>query len=261
MTAIIEDQIRVNEKLYEHTQGYAIPVLGVNPWKIYHFQDYAHLVDATLARGVFKGVKLYPSVGYSVTGDIRRGITDRQCDSKGVSTSIIKEGMERLFEIVSSHDAYVTSHTTYSKGAEPGAEALAGARYWNEVLESRPDMRVNFGHMGDPGDNVGEEWRDGFLNLMNQYEHVHADFGYHEYASYDTLRSDLLRFKRSYGVSIFDKISYGSDWYMISKDKGANAYLCDSARSFERAVEEGVIDESQFKAMFYDNAHRFLRLS
>jgi len=257
----IEDQIAVNEALYAHTQGYAIPILGVNPWKMYHYQDYADLVDTTLARGIYKGVKLYPSMGYSVTGDIRPGITDRQCDGKGVSPAIVREGMDKLFDIVSSRGAYLTSHTTYSKGAEVGAEALASAVYWKEVLESRRDLRVNFGHMGDPGDKRGEEWRDGFLRLMNSFENVHADFGYHDYADYDTLKGDLQRFKDNHGASLFDKISYGSDWYMISKDKGANAYLCDSARGFERAVDEGVISGEQFKAMFYGNAARFLQLA
>ena len=123
----------------------------------------------------------------------------------------------------------------------------------------RKDMRINFGHMGDTGGKIGSHWREGFLDLMPKYENVYADFGYHEYANYQTLKSDLEVFKR-YGQELFDKITYGSDWYMISKDKGANAYLCNSVSNFRRAVAEGIINKTQYKAMMYDNANKFLML-
>ena len=47
---------------------------------------------------------------------------------------------------------------------------------------------------------------------------------------------------------------------MISKDKGANAYLCSASRNFEKAVSEGVIKDEHLKDMFYNNAALFLNL-
>lgn len=256
----IADQIKVNEKLHEHTNGYAIPVLGVNPWKAAHDKEYCYLIEGALSRGIYKGVKLYPSIGYSVTGEFRSGVKEYQCGGKGVSKDIITRGINTIFDIVEDNKAYVTSHTTHSKGGQPGSEKLASSKYWKKILEQRNDLRVNFGHMGDTGGNIGEHWRKGFLDLMLNYENTYADFGYHEYADYRTLKADLEVFK-SYGQELFDKITYGSDWYMISKDKGANAYLCDTVSNFRRAVKEGVIDKAQYKAMMYDNAHKFLKLN
>ncbi|MDT0602013.1 hypothetical protein [Thalassotalea castellviae] len=255
----IADQIKVNEKLYEHTNGYAIPVLGVNPWKAAHDNDYCDLIEGALSRGIYKGVKLYPSIGYSVTGDFRSGVKTYQCGGKGVTKDIIFSGINKIFDIVEDYKGYVTSHTTHSKGGQPGSEKLASSKYWKEILDQRQDMRINFGHMGDTGSNIGSHWRKGFLDLMLNYEHVYADFGYHEYANYQTLKSDLVTFKR-YGQALFNKITYGSDWYMISKDKGSNAYLCNSVSNFRKAVAEGIISKAQFKAMMYDNANKFLKL-
>lgn len=256
----IEDQIKVNEELWRHTNGYAIPVLGVNPWKMYHDDSYADLIDTTLARGIYKGVKLYPSIGYSVEGDIRDGVKNKVCKGKGVSKDIIKMGMEKLICIVEHRKAYLTSHTTYSKGAEPGSEALADSKFWIEHLRKRPGLRVNFGHMGDPSNNGGRYWRKGFMSLMSSFENVYADFGYHEYDKYEILKNDLILFRCAHGVEIFKKIAFGSDWYMISKDEGSNAYLCTAVQNFERAVRESVIDDDHFKDMFYNNAARFLNI-
>ncbi len=254
----IEDQIKVNEEIWRHTNEYAIPVLGVNPWKMYHDNNYAALIDKTLERGIYKGVKLYPSIGYSVEGDIRDGVKTRIRDGKGVSQEIIKRGMEKLICIVAHRGAYLTSHTTYSKGAEPGSEALAGSKYWIEHLRCYPDLKVNFGHMGDPSDKGGSEWRKGFMSLMRTYDNVYADFGYHEYDNYEILKNDLTSFRNEYGNEIFKKIAYGSDWFMISKDEGSNAYLCSAVNNFRRAVRENVINDDNLKDMFYNNAERFL---
>lgn len=256
----IEDQINVHEEIWRHTSGFTIPVLGVNPWKMYHDDKYASLVDRTLERGIYKGVKLYPSIGYSVTGKIRKGVMNRTCDGLGVSEAIIKEGMEKLIAIADHRKAFITSHTTFSKGAEPGAEALSSSQYWIDHLGRRPTLKVNFGHMGDPGNKGGSEWRKGFLSLMKNYENVYADFGYHNYDEYDVLKSDLSSFITDYGEEILKKITYGSDWYMISKDKGADAYLCAASQNFERAVSEKVIRSDNLKDMFYNNASRFLSL-
>lgn len=257
----IEDQIKVHEEIWRHTKGYAIPVLGVNPWKMYHDDNYAELIDKTLERGVFRGVKLYPSIGYSVSGKIRKGVVNRTCNGLGVSEAIVKEGMDKLIDIAHHRKAYITSHTTYSKGAESGAESLASSKFWIERLRERPDLKVNFGHMGDPSENGGSEWRKGFLSLMSSYENVYADFGYHEYDNYENVKNDLESFKNNHGQGIFKKIAYGSDWYMISKDDGANAYLCTATQNFERAVSDGVIKVEQLKDMFYNNSVRFLNIS
>ncbi|GGO72685.1 hypothetical protein GCM10010982_31400 [Bowmanella pacifica] len=44
-------------------------MLGVNPWKlVYQQEEYCAFIDDTLRKGIFKGVKLYPPIGYSPSG-------------------------------------------------------------------------------------------------------------------------------------------------------------------------------------------------
>ena len=260
MRSSLAEQIAVNEKIYEHTNGYVIPVLGVNPWKMSNDNTYVALVENTLAKGIYKGVKLYPSIGYSAAGEFPNKLHNRTCNGRGISEAGMKKGMETLISIVAEHKAYITSHTTYSKGAEPGYEEFSSSKYWIEHLRRRPDLRVNFGHMGDPGSKGDSKWREGFMFLMRDYENVYGDFGYHDYDNYDVLKHDLTSFQDNYGVNILKKITYGSDWYMISKDKGSNAYLCSASRNFEKAVSEGVIKDEHLKNMFYNNAALFLNL-
>ncbi|BDX04859.1 hypothetical protein [Planctobacterium marinum] len=257
----IKDQIAVNEKLWEHTNGFAIPVLGVNPYKAFYDDDYCAQVDGALARGVYKGVKLYPSIGYSVTGKLRSKLHDFKFQGKGITELQLQKGINKLLDIVQNRKGYVTSHTTYSKGAESGAEALADSKYWGEVLKERPDLRVNFGHMGDTADRISDSWRTGFLDLMLKYDNVYADFGYHEYANYTKLKSDLQFLKNYQGMDsnkLFQRITYGSDWFMISKDKGANAYLCSTITNFRKAITENLLDEKDYQGVFYGNASQFL---
>lgn len=260
MRSPLAEQIAVHEKIYEHTNGYAIPVLGVNPWKMSHDNTYVALIENTLAKGIYKGVKLYPSIGYTATGEFPDKLLSRTCNGRGINKDDMRNGMETLISIVAEHKAYITSHTTFSKGAEPGYEEFSSSKYWIEHLRKRPDLRVNFGHMGDPSSKGNSEWRDGFMTLMRERDNVYGDFGYHGYDNYDVLKKDLVSFKRAYGEGIFKKITYGSDWYMISKDKGSNAYLCSASRNFEKAVSEGVIKDEHLKNMFYNNAALFLNL-
>jgi hypothetical protein len=254
------DQIAVNEEIWRHTNGYAIPVLGVNPWKFASQQGYKDLIAKTLSRGIYKGVKLYPSIGYSVTGKVRKGL--KACNGVTATETNIHHGMETLFDICKCYDAFITSHTTHSKGATRASIDLAGPSYWKEVMSNHKTLRVNFGHMGDPGNSNKPEWRQGFLKLMSKYENVYADFGYHsQYANYNSLTRDLKSFKKEFGRDIFKKMAYGSDWYMISKDKGANAYLCDLSRHFDQAVQDGIISGEELEAIFYGNAESFLGLN
>ncbi|MBT1065497.1 hypothetical protein KJY73_18060 [Bowmanella sp. Y26] len=65
----MQQQIDLYEILHQLTKGYNVPVLGVNSCKlVYQQEEYCAFIDDTLRNSIFKGVKLYPSIGYSPTG-------------------------------------------------------------------------------------------------------------------------------------------------------------------------------------------------
>jgi hypothetical protein len=253
----IEDQIAVNEEIYRHTNGYAIPVLGVNPFKLGQDDEYLSVIDSALSRGIYKGVKLYPSIGYSATGVMRKNLDAWKGHLPTyANTSVV---MQKLYDILESRDAFITSHTTQSKGFTSESISLAGSKYWDEILNQRPSLKVNFGHMGDKGNNRDKTWREGFLKLMAKHENVYADFGYHfGYSKYDELAKDLKWFRKNYGDSIFKKITYGSDWYMISKDSNSNSYFCDITRTFDQALKNRLLSRTEFDDIFFKNAKKIL---
>lgn len=248
----MEEQIELHELLHELSGGYNEPMLGVNPWTLFiKNQSYIDLIDRTLERGIFKGIKLYPSIGYSVTGVIRDDTP--KCGTLQPTQQDIKLALDQIFRIVAKYGAVVMAHTTKSKGASQSSLELGGPKYWEELLEKYPNLNVNFGHMGDIDDTDG--WNSEFYRLMIKFDGAYGDIGYWiELMGADTVKSIVSKLTTKYGVKIFDKIMYGSDWYMISTEDDSNRYLSEIYKNFDKEVEEKRISDTHRKRFFYGNA-------
>ncbi len=118
-------------------------------------------------------------------------------------------------------------------GGPDGWQALLEAPFW--VGDEEP--RVSLGHFGGESDAGGNDWTRRFGGLMGakRGQKVYADLAYWEYLQCATVGQpeckeaearlvSLLGTSIGGGETIADRVMYGSDWLMLSKEKNWPAY-------------------------------------
>lgn len=245
----MEDQIKLHEELHNISGGFTLPLLGVNPIKLCipsSASQYLCMIDSALSRGIYRGIKLYPQIGYSPTGKVMKN--PNICNNINPADLDIPKAMEMLYDIVESHNAVVMAHTTNSKGATQASKELGAPKYWEEVLNNRRNLKVNFGHTGDYGNTSG--WQVDFLKLMAKHDFVTGDIGFWQQLRAPGNAANFLKHIQStVGESIFDKLLYGSDWFMISNEPYDSSYLSKIYASLQT-----VLKDEPLSNMFYKNA-------
>lgn len=155
------------------------------------------------------------------------------------------------------------SRPTRRPSARPGyGEWMAEPRYWRPVLEKRPDFKLVLAHSGGGDAWFGKkEWAGSFdeqaYELCLGYPGVYCDFGMSveiltpegKRAFKERLRS--LAEAGEGGISIFDKIIYGSDWHMMARIEDRENLVCRFAQVFS---ELGLPEEAA--KFFGRNAER-----
>jgi len=263
------DQIKLHELIHQITGGYNVPLLGVNPVKVLiEGKKYLDLIDDTLSRGVYKGVKLYPTLGYSPYGEVVSDALDYLWFPVGYPVpgqqelaKAMVEACDDIYRICMSHDCVVMAHSKNSKGISKEARELASASYWAKVL-SRNEFRrlkVNFGHLGDISSGsvsiLENSWTREFVKLLREYENAYGDVGYwFELRDEDYLKDFVGTLRELGGGDIFSKVMYGSDWYMINMENGWHSYLSATYKTFRQSVDKGDIKEDEMTKMFLLNA-------
>jgi predicted TIM-barrel fold metal-dependent hydrolase len=148
--------------------GRIFPFIAVNTNRKDHL---ARLSDCVLKRG-FVGVKLYPSLGYSVESD----------------------AMRTVLAFCAEHDVPVTMHCSSGGFYRAAADIdFCNPSHWTKLLGDFPTVRVCFAHCGggslfcEPMKPDG--WDSLIVGLMEQHENAYADLSYHA----DQMRDDAKR--------------------------------------------------------------------
>jgi predicted TIM-barrel fold metal-dependent hydrolase len=178
--------------------GGLLPFVAVNTLRATHYQ---RMVEAIEKRG-FMGVKLYPSLGYSVRSP----------------------EMDKVFTYCESNEIPVLLHC--NRGgfyADKASIAFADPAEWTPVLQAHPDLRVCFAHFGGdenltPPTVLEPSWTTTILALMGKYPHVYTDIAYHtdcmnggaKQENYFKNLKALLA-----GAPGRDRIIFGSDFYLV----------------------------------------------
>ncbi|MGZ5598696.1 MAG: amidohydrolase family protein, partial [Usitatibacter sp.] len=118
-------------------------------------------------------------------------------------------------------------------------------------------LRVNIGHFG--GDSTcgsDESWSARFVDVMAKGEFVYADLGYRtglrsadSPASCELAR--LMKRELPHGMHVRDRLMYGSDWHMLSKESRWPAYAGELAATLGDAGGAAAV-----QAVFGDNVMR-----
>lgn len=151
--------------------------------------DVVQLVTGALDEGMFKGVKIYPVMGF--TPDDRR--------------------LYPLYDYCAGRRVPITAHC--QNGGIPGLEGyyrLAHPEYWRRVLRDFPELVLNLAH----NDQTGSSWQRQIWELIQHYPNVYTD------VAYDT---EMWLMPRRYFKTIQkmlrtptlrNRLLFGTDWYM-----------------------------------------------
>ena len=230
------------------------------------------------AEGV-AGFKFYPPTGVRPAENVipprdMKGTIDSQWDSRygGITAKTLDDRCEAFFSYCEANDIPILLHCSPG-GFEsvPGyGSMMADPKYWEAVLAPgrHPSLRVCFAHSGgsegwyaDFGNSAdaSNEFRTEILALCAAHPNVYCDFAYLEdmleaggVATMQARLRDILG--ASPGLS--KKILYGTDWHMLTQEKGYESYL--------KLWREVWADSSlvRYRGDFFaGNAARYLRLS
>ncbi|MCP3963692.1 MAG: amidohydrolase family protein [bacterium] len=214
--------------------GRLLPFVAVNSLRPDHFEI---MTNALEKRG-YVGVKLYPSLGYTVDSDAMMRVY-RYCHEHGVPLLMH-----------CNRSGFVVSDDSF-KNADPS--------HWRPILERFEGLKICFAHFGGSSDLTKEElppesWARVILDLMQAHDGVYTDIAFHR----APMESDELAegyFRRLSGFLdhplVRDRVLFGTDFWLIrSRLSEANHW-----KFFEERLSA-----EHFKRIAEINTRRFLGL-
>lgn len=248
--------------------------------------------DAILNRG-FLGVKLYPPMGFHPLGNASLPVDAFPANAAREPYAaefgrLLDEALLSLYRFCVEHDVPVMAHAAPSNGAgvfrlsEKKAvsyETRAHPAGWARVL-AQPGLaglKVNLAHFGSaPDPRITQEWRAAIGTLMDSYPNVYTDLshypemlmdnfigtGQHCREAAETLEGIRKGFLSGRtGSGRVQRILYGSDWSMLSKEYYYADYLPVMAHMYRRKIYGvGLGAQDNARQFLSGNAIRFLGL-
>ncbi|MBT1063990.1 amidohydrolase family protein [Bowmanella sp. Y26] len=266
-SSTIASQVILHEALHRITEGYTIPLLGVNPMKlIVRGKTYLDFIEDTLKKGFYRGVKIYPTHGFSPNGELYPNFEKyiRLCDVNAYpNEKSVQEALVEIYTLCKQYNAVVMAHSDKSKGFPKNAAAFGGPSYWKKVFDINGlhDLKVNFGHLGEFKSSKDANWTSEFLELMrvgNRY----GDLGFWFTQDSKALTKRLFRELKMIGdETLYERILYGSDWFMLTSQPSWKPYLDRANHYFNEMINENMfgsddIGQQAKNQFFYLNAQR-----
>jgi hypothetical protein len=232
-----EDQMKLHLKISHLSDSYMLPVISYNPWSdVVNRGRSLELVEEAVRAG-FVAVKIYPPNGFRPWAN--KDVLEPPHAPTGAQ---LDEALQRFWLKCEELQVPVIAHASPSMGSDAAHNAFGGPPGWQALLEAPfwtgdEAPRVSLGHFGGDSDAGGNDWTQGFADLMAKPRgrHLYADLAYWsdlECAAQDedNCKSAEARLSavltKSVGQDqlIADRIMYGSDWLMLSREKNWPAY-------------------------------------
>jgi len=237
--ALFQAQLEATRRQMDRHPGRVLPFVAVNPLRPDHFRFMEQALDAG-----FAGVKLYPSLGYSIDSEEIERVA-RRCAARGVP---------------------IMQHC--SKGgfyAERECIDSSRPNHWQTYLEDIEGLRVCFGHFGGERDFVGDvddgapEWTAEIIGLMHAFPgKVYADVSYHTIGMGGGMGGNPPRYRTLY----LNRLA------AVLQDPGCRPYVLWGSDSFlvrqvvtEREYWEfftSILSPEDFEQMASVNPRRYL---
>lgn len=237
----LRDQIDVMSAIARRPGSYAVhPYVPFCPWRQMVEPGLLAMVkDAVEQRG-FIGVKLYPVMGFLPYGNAEAPDPDaypprlRQTGPDWAAR--LDQGLAALYDWCIAEDVPVMAHCSYSQFPSPEAGKRGSPAAWRPVLDRWPGLRLNLGHFGGFWDlaEVGSNgWTATIVAMMATYPNLYADVSDYDAvaertagqtATNETVLRALNAILDSQSGPARSRLMYGTDWVMLSKAPGNEAY-------------------------------------
>ncbi len=246
MTPGYQSQIEDLLKLQEQNRETVFPFLAVDPRRRGVLSLIQTLVNPQT--GPFKGIKLYPPLGYLPTHPNLVPVFE-YCEQMRIPITVhcSRGGMEnnRWVHHVWSTDPNLNYRTVdFRTHYEDKSTFYTHPGKWLPVLTRWRDLRINFSHFGGGVEfsNGDRSWMDCIICILKQYPHTYTDLSYYvKPGLLDQVKTIVAENSR-----IKDRIMFGTDHVMIMAEKDLgnlrNYYnnfagmdsdmACDNARRF-----------------------------
>lgn len=207
------------EALYDKYPEEVVPFLAVDPRRI----GIMKLIEMKIAKGsgVFKGIKLYPPLGYLPTHPNLKLIYEYCIDYDiPIIVHCSNGGMENFRNknyIKSWNPSFLNHVKDFKECNENKSTFYANPEQWFEVMKNYPKLRIDFAHFGGLSNidsSSCKEWPITIIKLMEMYDNVYADVAYFM----DLEASDIIMKEVSLYPILCDRLMFGTDFIMIMKD-------------------------------------------
>ena len=271
----LDDQIRVMSDLAARRgRPFGVhPYVSFCPWRqIVEPKQFDSVKDAVHSRG-FLGVKLYPVMGFLPIGNANAdpaAYPDKLRKTRPDWAKALDESLAQLYKWCADEGVPILAHCADSQSPSVAAGLLGGPKGWRDVVANGgfSGIRLNLGHLGglwDLAKPSHNDWTQSVVQMIaDQGNNLYADISDYSSimhrpgtsdASDDKAVTSALVGYLSQHPAAKNRLMYGSDWVMLSKDLGAELYY-PSMR--ERVPAAWGLDAPGFLG---GNAARFMGLS
>lgn len=202
------------EGLAKKYPGKVFPFLAIDPRRI----GIMKLIEMKINRGkgIFKGIKIYPPLGYLPTHPNLVPVFD-YCVQYDIPITLhcSPGGMNnfRKKNYIRSWDE--KNHLEDFKTTEGNNKSIyyTAPQKWQPVLKKWPNLRINFAHFGG-GENFFKDetgWVKEIMQLIKDRPRVYTDISYHAYKGLPDKILDVVA-KNDY---LNTKLMFGTDYIMI----------------------------------------------
>lgn len=205
------------EALKDKYENVVFPFLAIDPRRI----GIMKLIDLKIAKGQgpFKGVKLYPPLGYLPTHPNLQEVYE-YCTRWDIPVTVhCSDGGVQNFK----KENYVVDTAGPSHledfASTKGNKSLyyTAPEKWRPVMERWPGLRINFAHFGG-GDNFvsdDTQWKERILAILEQYPNAHTDMSYF---TNEGLAEAVQHAVERHGI-LARRLMFGTDYVMIMLDR------------------------------------------
>jgi predicted TIM-barrel fold metal-dependent hydrolase len=240
--------------------------------------DPLEIAKEAVTKHGFLGVKLYSPMGFRPTGNADHALAfpaHASLSEPGFGAKL-DGALDSLYAWCHAEDVPILAHTTQSQSAGPDFAARAEPRFWNRVLSSYPNLRLNLAHFGNfsqafaikggsPVAAYEKTWESeiGTFVKRGRYPSLYADISYFYWALEGRNEKQNIKAAKTLFTKYFEtdpnveRIMFGTDWNMTGKAQGAANYV-DNVEAFFSDVG---LNERQLDNLFFGNALRFLGLN